>query len=209
MVYNNRNNVRTIKSSIILIAFFCFDGPKTMAQHYLHVRVGFGWGRYAPIDKEKLLLDEHNVNLGIITDVEYGKRLLLKCADEKFSLSLGGRFSYNLRRIEGTFTSVTWDPYTKINAHVFSVFLTTGAAMRVSKKFNAFFQFNIGPDLVLWYQDQKYIDYFWVFYMPVDLGIEYMLKDDLRLTLAVNAQIPIYKSTAETIMFGVRKSFNL
>ena len=190
-----------------VLFFIFFIQEQAIAQSYLHTRFGLGWGRYAPYNKEELDVNEHNIKLGAIIDIEYGQKFVLKGANEKFALLLGGRFGYNLRIIEGTYTANTWDPNADIDAHMFSAFLTPGVSMKVSNRFSIFFQANIGPTFILWYQDQTYRNSFWVFYLPLDLGGEYKLKNDLSLTFGINVQMPIYTGTAETLMFGIRKEF--
>ncbi|MCK5907660.1 MAG: outer membrane beta-barrel protein [Flavobacteriales bacterium] len=190
---------------VVLILFVLLGQKHMMAQSYLHSRVGLGWGRYGPYDEEKLDVNEHNIKLGVIVDLEYGREFVLK--NEKFALLLGGRFGYNLRVIEGTFRENEWDPDADIDAHMFSAFLTPGASMKFNDRFSMFLQANVGPTFILWYQDGDFRDSFWVFYLPVDLGVEYQLKEDLNLTFGINVQMPIYTGTQETLMLGIRKEF--
>ena len=197
-----------LKSGVMFSLFLVFLGQeKLIAQSYLHTRAGLGWGRYAPYNKEELDRNEHDFKLGVIVDAEYGRRFGLKGSDGRFSLLMGGRLHYNLRVLEGIYTKDRWEPDANINAHIFSAFLTPGASVRISNKFSIFLQVNVGPSFVLWYQDGEYMDSFWVFYVPIDVGGEYKLKDDLSLTFGINVQLPIYTGTAETLFLGIRKDF--
>lgn len=196
-------NKTTYFSKVILL-FIAFGHASLIAESYTHTRVGIGSGRYAPYDKEELNRDEHDFKFGAIIDFEYGEKFKL---NENFSFLLGAKAHYNLRKMEGTYTLNKHEPNAKIDAHVFGAYLTPGISMEVSKKFNLFLQANIGATFILWYQDDSYRDSFWVFYLPVDLGAEYKLKDDLSLTFGLNVQVPIYSSTAETVVLGLRKNF--
>ena len=198
--------MKTVKLSIVFIIIFVFYGQNDlMAQSYLHSRIGLGWGRYAPYDKDKLDVNEHNIKMATIVDFEYGQKFSLK--NKNFALLLGGRFGYNWRDIEGTFTENTWDPSDAIDAHMFSLFLTPGVSLKIKDKFCLYFQVNVGPTYILWYNDGKLVNTFWVFYLPVDLGLEYEIKENIDLTFGINVQMPIYTGTQETIMLGIRKSF--
>ena len=197
-------NVDIKKIKLVIFILFVFLGHESvMAQSYIHSRVGLGWGRYGPYDAEALDVNEHNIKFATIVDFEYGQKFVLK--NEKFALLLGGRFGYNWRNIEGTFTENTWDPEAAIDAHMFSAFVTPGISMKFNDRLGMFLQANVGPTYIRWYQDGELKNTFWVFYLPVDLGLEYKLKDDLNLTLGINVQMPIYTGTQETVMLGIRK----
>ena len=208
---NKKAKVQGVKiakiGAMFLVLFIILGNHQLVAQTYLQASVGLGWGRYAPYNQKDLDRNEHDVKYGAIIDVELGRKLKLKGAAERFSLSVGARLSYNLRAIKGIYTINRWEPDANINAHIYSVFLTLGTSMRISNKFSVFLQGNIGPSYIQWYQEKIYKDSFWVFYLPVDVGAAYKLKDDLSLTFGLNVQMPIYTGTGETIFLGIRKEF--
>ncbi len=76
--------------------------------------------------------------------------------------------------------------------------------MKLNDNFSIFLQAIVGLTFVLWYQDIEYKKSLWVFYLPVDLGLDYKFKDNLSLTFGINVQMPIYTGTQETIMLGIK-----
>ena len=192
-----------------VIALICLLSAQQflMAQSYLHTRVGAGWGRYAPYDKEALDHDEHYVNYALLADVEYGAELHIRGMYDNLSLLLGVRAGYNLRDIQGIYTKNRWEPDANITANMYSGFVTLGTSLQLSKNFSMFLQANIGPTYITWYQEGQYKDHFWVFYLPMDLGGTYKLQDDLFLTFGLNIQMPIYTGTQETFVIGIKKAF--
>ena len=198
---------KTILTVLFFLSFVILGQKQLKAQSYIQTRLGMGWGRYAPINKEELDRNEHDFKLGTIFDVEFGQKIGLKGSNEKFALLIGARLHYNLRLLEGNYTSETWEPEANINTHIFGFYVTPGVIMKISDRFNMFLQTNIGPSFVLWFQDGVFTNSFWKFYIPIDIGGEYKLKDDLNLTFGINVQLPIYYSTAETLFLGIKKVF--
>ena len=194
--------MKKVQLSVVFVVIFMFYGQeKIMAQSFFHTRIGIGHGRFSPLDKEKLDVNEHEI-YGAIIDFEYGKQFAL---NDRFSLLLGIRNSYGFRSVEGTYTIVTWTDEHAANTHSISLYLTPGLSMELSEKFSMLFQVNLGPTYVLWKGDVTHANL--LFYVPLDLAAEYKLKNDLSFTFGINVQLPIYTSTQETIMLGLRKSF--
>ena len=120
---------------------------------------------------------------------------------------IGARLSYTLRSLTGVYTVNRWDPDVDINAHMFSAYLTLGTLIKVSNKFKVFFQVNGGPTSVQWYESGQYKDSFVAYYLPIDIGAEYEIRDKVSLTFGFNVKAPLYKSTAEVMYVGIRKEF--
>ena len=199
---------------ILLVAISFAGEPPTHstessyeAKSYLHTRVGLGSGRYAPYDEDALDHNEHDIPLTALVDIEYGLKFKSKALDERLTFLLGARASYSLRFIEGIYTESTWDPDAKIEANLYSLFLTPGIAMDVTNNFSMYIQANVGATYITWYQDDVYKNNFWVFYLPVDFAGEYSFENDYSLTFGLNVQMPIYTGTAEMLFVGVRKTF--
>lgn len=196
--------MRSVNYFIVFFVFCAtFWADQLLAQSYVQTRLGYGTGRYKPLDKDKLNRDEHDFLGGGIFDVELGRSF----GSERFSLLLGGRLQYSLRVLEGIYSENTSSPDVNINVHVVSVFFTIGGRVRIINKFNALVQVNIGPSYILWYQDGKYANSFWKFYLPLDGGFEYELKDSLSLVSGVSVVPPIYLSTTVNYFIGIRKEF--
>ena len=191
-----------LKFWVLFLLVVTFLPIHLRAQTYIQTRVGFGSGRYGPLNKNELDRNEHDFKYGAIVDIELGR----KYGNEKFAFLLGTRLQYNLRVLKGIYTVNRWEPDPNINAHVFGAFITLGITTKIFNKLSTSLQANVGGSYIRWYQDGVFKNSFWVFYLPIDGSFEYELKNNLNLVFGLSVQMPIYTGTAETLFLGIRKT---
>lgn len=194
--------LQVFKIKFWLVILFCFFLPnKSIAQTYIQTRFGYVNRQFKALDPDLLNRDEHDDLGGAMVDVEFGKEF----GSGRFTYLIGGRLEYNLQIIKGTYTIYETNPNVIIKALAPAVSLTVGVRMKVFRKFSTLFQASLGVKNIYWHQDGDLKEVITTIHLPLNIGLEYKLKNGWNLISGISMRPPVYKSQTYKYFFGIRK----
>mgnify|MGYP005993280071 CR=1 FL=1 len=192
------------KTTLFLtLSFIVLWSSQSIAQSYIQARFGYVSSQYSTIDKNFSERDEHDFLGGAMFDIELGKEF----GKKRITFLLGGRIQYVQERLEGIYTEHQWNSSAKITVHAPAILLTGGVRIKTIGKLSALFQASIGSKYILWYQDGEHKESFWSLYLPLNIGVEYKLRNKLNLISGFSFRPPVYTNQKNKYFLGIRKEF--